>query len=57
LRSFLDEGQQIQLFTTVLGEPLRTDVALKQPRSLEVVVMFTCAYEQTGGTGGHDAGH
>jgi hypothetical protein len=42
----LTEGQQIQLFTTGLGEPLCTDVVLQQPTSLNDVVMFTRAYEQ-----------
>jgi hypothetical protein len=42
----LTEGQQIQLFKMGLGEPLRTDVALKQPRSLDVAVMLAHAYEQ-----------
>jgi hypothetical protein len=41
----LMKGQQIQLFTTSLGEPLRTDVALKQLCSLDAAVMFTRTYE------------
>jgi hypothetical protein len=42
----LTESQQIQLFTTGQGEPLRTDVALWQPTSLDAAVMFVRAYEQ-----------
>jgi hypothetical protein len=42
----LTEGQQIQLLTTGLGEPLRTDVALQRPTSLSNDVMFAHAYEQ-----------
>jgi hypothetical protein len=42
----LTEGQQIQLFTTGLGKPLRTNVALKQLRSLDAAVMFARTYEQ-----------
>jgi hypothetical protein len=41
----LTETQQIQLFTTGLGEPLHTDVALQRPASLDEVVMFARAYE------------
>jgi hypothetical protein len=44
LRYLLDGRTTDQLFTMVLGEPLSTDVALKQPHSLDAV-MFTCAYE------------
>jgi hypothetical protein len=42
----LTEPQQIQLFTTGLGEPLHTDVALQQSSSLDEVVMFVRTYEQ-----------
>jgi hypothetical protein len=42
----LTEPQQIQLFTTGLSEPLRTDVALQRPSSLDEAVMFARAYEQ-----------
>jgi hypothetical protein len=39
------ESQQIHLFTTDLGKPLRTDVTLRQQTSLDVAVMFMRAYE------------
>jgi hypothetical protein len=42
----LTEPQQIQLFTTSLGEPLRTDVALQRPSSLDEAIMFARAYKQ-----------
>jgi hypothetical protein len=42
----LSEGQQIQLFTMGCGEPLCTDVALKQLCFLDVAVMFARAYTQ-----------
>jgi hypothetical protein len=42
----LTEGQQIQLFMTGLGEPLRIDVTLKQSRSLNAPIMLARAYEQ-----------
>jgi hypothetical protein len=42
----LNEGQQIKLFMTGLGKLLCTDVALKQPRSLDAAVMLARAYEQ-----------
>jgi hypothetical protein len=40
------EPQQIQLFITGLSDPLRTDVVLQQPASLDDVVIFVRAYEQ-----------
>jgi hypothetical protein len=42
----LTEAQQIQLFITSLGDPLRTDVALQQPSFLDDAVIFAWAYEQ-----------
>jgi hypothetical protein len=42
----LTEIQQIQLFTTGLGEPLRTDVALQWSCTMDKTVMFAGAYEQ-----------
>jgi hypothetical protein len=36
----LTEMQQIQLFTTGLREPLRTDVALQRPSTLDDAMMF-----------------
>jgi hypothetical protein len=42
----LTEPQQIQLFTTSPSEPLRTDVALEWPSSLDEAVMFARVYEQ-----------
>jgi hypothetical protein len=41
----LTEHQQIQLYITGLGNPLRTDVALQQPATLNDVVIFVHAYE------------
>jgi hypothetical protein len=38
------ELQQIQLFTTSLGEPLLTHVAPQWPALLDEVVMFTPVY-------------
>lgn len=40
------ETQQIQLFTVGLGDPLRTDVSLKRPTTMDDVVMYARAYEQ-----------
>jgi hypothetical protein len=42
----LIKARQIQLFLTGLGDPLRTDVALQQPSSLDDVVIFARAYKQ-----------
>jgi hypothetical protein len=42
----ITEQQQIRLFTTCLGDPLRLDVALQQPASMDDVVIFARAYEQ-----------
>jgi hypothetical protein len=42
----ITEQQQIQLFTTGLGDPLRLDVALQQPTSMDDAVIFARAYEQ-----------
>jgi hypothetical protein len=42
----LSEAQQIQMFITGLGDPLRTDVALQQPTTLDDAVIFTRSYEQ-----------
>jgi hypothetical protein len=42
----ITEQQQIQLFTTSLGDPLRLDVALQQPASMDDAVIFARAYEQ-----------
>jgi hypothetical protein len=44
----LTETQQVQLFITGLANPLRTDVALMQPRTLADAVVFARAYEQRG---------
>jgi hypothetical protein len=41
----LTKPLQVQLFITGLGDPLRTDVALQQPASLDDVVIFARAYE------------
>jgi hypothetical protein len=40
----LTEPQQVRLFITDLGNPLRTDVALIQPTTLANAVVFTQAY-------------
>jgi hypothetical protein len=42
----LTEPLQVQLFIIGLGDPLRTDVALQQPASLDDAVIFARAYEQ-----------
>jgi hypothetical protein len=42
----ITEQQQIQLFTTGLGDPLRLDVALQQSTSMDDAVIFAQAYEQ-----------
>jgi hypothetical protein len=42
----ITEPQQIQLFITGLGDPLRTNVALQQPSTLDDTVIFARAYEQ-----------
>jgi hypothetical protein len=42
----ITEPHQIQPFITGLGDPLRLDVALQQPSSMDDVVIFTRAYEQ-----------
>jgi hypothetical protein len=39
----ITEQQQIQLFTTGLGDPLRLDVALQQPSSMDDAVIFAQA--------------
>jgi hypothetical protein len=50
----ITEQQQIQLFTTGLGDPLRLDVALQQPSSMDDAVIFAQAYEQR--LASHDVG-
>jgi hypothetical protein len=42
----LTEHQQVQLFTIGLGKPLRTDVALQRPKTLDEEIMLARAYEQ-----------
>jgi hypothetical protein len=42
----ITEPQQIQLFITDLGDPLRTDATLQQPSTLDDAVIFARAYEQ-----------
>jgi hypothetical protein len=42
----LTKQLQVQLLITDLGPPLRTDMALLQPTSLDEAVKFTHAYEQ-----------
>jgi hypothetical protein len=42
----LMEHQQIQLYITDLGDPLRTDIQLQQPTKLDDAVIFARAYEQ-----------
>jgi hypothetical protein len=42
----ITEAQQIQLFITSLGDPLRIDIALQQPLSLDDAIIFARAYEQ-----------
>jgi hypothetical protein len=42
----ITEPQQIQLFIMSLGDPLRLDVTLQQPSSMDDAVIFARAYEQ-----------
>jgi hypothetical protein len=42
----ITEQQQIQLFTSGLGDPLRLDVTLQQPASMDDAIIFARAYEQ-----------
>jgi hypothetical protein len=42
----LTEPLQVQLFITDLDDPLRTDIALQQPASLDDAIIFARAYEQ-----------
>jgi hypothetical protein len=44
--SSITEPQQIQLFITGLSDPLRLDVALQQPSSMDDAVIFARAFEQ-----------
>jgi hypothetical protein len=44
--TMLTEPQQVQLFITGLGDPLRTDIVLQQPATLDDVAIFARAYEQ-----------
>jgi hypothetical protein len=46
----LTEPQQIHLFITGLGNPLRTEVALMQSATLADAVIFTRGYEQRSGS-------
>jgi hypothetical protein len=41
----LSEPHQISIFTTGLCDPLKTDVELEQPATLEKVIALACAYE------------
>jgi hypothetical protein len=40
------ESHQIQLFTAGLGKPLRTNVSLQKPETLNEAIMYARAYEQ-----------
>jgi hypothetical protein len=42
----ITELQQIQLFISGLGNPLRLDVALQQPSSMDDAIIFARAFEQ-----------
>jgi hypothetical protein len=42
----ISEAHQVQIFIAGLGHPLRMDVALQRPASLDEAVMFAWAYEQ-----------
>jgi hypothetical protein len=42
----ITEPQQIQLFITGLDDPLRLDIALQQPASMDDAIIFARAYEQ-----------
>jgi hypothetical protein len=40
------EAHQIQLFMAGLDQPLRTDVALQKPATMDEAIMYAHAYEQ-----------
>jgi hypothetical protein len=42
----ISESHQIQLFTVGLGKPLRTDVSMQKPETLNKAIMHARAYEQ-----------
>jgi hypothetical protein len=42
----ITEPQQIQLFIMGLDDPLRLDIALQQPASMDDAIIFARAYEQ-----------
>jgi hypothetical protein len=42
----MTESQQTQVFTAGLGDPLRTDIELRQPMTLEGAMYLTRAYER-----------
>jgi hypothetical protein len=42
----ITEPQQIHIFITGLGDPLRLDVVLQQPSSMDDAVIFARAFEQ-----------
>jgi hypothetical protein len=42
----ISESHQIQLFTVGLGKPLRTDVSLQKPETLNEAIIYARAYEQ-----------
>jgi hypothetical protein len=42
----LSEQQLIQIYTTGLVNPLKTDIALRRPASLDEAIMLARAYEQ-----------
>lgn len=47
-RDDLTMSQQVNLFTTGLGQPLRTDVGLQAPSNLQMAMSLARAYEQRG---------
>jgi hypothetical protein len=42
----LSDHQLVQIYTAGLGNPLKTDVALRRPVVLDDAIMLTRAYEQ-----------
>ena len=41
----LSERQQVQIFIAGLTNPLRTDVAIQSPATLDDAIRYACAYE------------
>jgi len=53
----LTEPQLVQMYTAGLVNPLKTDVALRRPTSLDDAIVFARAYEQRMLLSASDPGH